>query len=77
LFRKEQLQKQREYLKKKKQKKQVKMKEMEEAREAEKSKWQAFNAKVWNRIKYFIIYFMKLCSIELVTFTVSFFIDPL
>ena len=27
------------------------MKEMEEAREAEKSKWQAFNAKVWNRIR--------------------------
>nr|CAG4650589.1 EOG090X0GY1 [Sida crystallina] len=42
---KEQLQKQREYLKKKKQKKQVKMKELEEAREVEKTKWQAFNAK--------------------------------
>nr|CAG4635153.1 EOG090X0GY1 [Alona affinis] len=42
---KEQLQKQREYLKQKKQKKQVKMKELEEAREAEKNKWQNFNAK--------------------------------
>jgi hypothetical protein len=46
LFRKEQLQKQREYLKQKKQKKLVKMKELEEAREEEKSKWQTFNAKV-------------------------------
>ena len=46
VFRKEQLQKQREYLKQKKQKKQVKMKELEEAREQEKSKWQNFNAKV-------------------------------
>lgn len=45
-FRKEQLQKQREYLKQKKQKKLVKMKEMEEARETEKNKWQTFNAKV-------------------------------
>jgi len=43
--RKEQLQKQREYLKLKKQKKQVKMKELEEARENEKTKWQNFNAK--------------------------------
>nr|CAG4646670.1 EOG090X0GY1 [Macrothrix elegans] len=42
---KEQLQKQREYLKQKKQKKMVKMKELEEAREAEKSKWQNFTAK--------------------------------
>nr|CAH0106596.1 unnamed protein product [Daphnia galeata] len=42
---KEQLQKQREYLKQKKQKKLVKMKELEEAREEEKSKWQTFNAK--------------------------------
>ena len=46
LLRKEQLQKQREYLKQKKQKKLVKMKELEEAREEEKSKWQTFNAKV-------------------------------
>ena len=45
--RKEQLQKQREYLKQKKQKKLVKMKELEEAREQEKSKWQTFNAKVY------------------------------
>nr|CAG4643585.1 EOG090X0GY1 [Ilyocryptus agilis] len=42
---KEQLQKQREYLKQKKQKKQVKLKELEEAREAEKTKWQNFSAK--------------------------------
>ena len=48
IIRKEQLQKQREYLKQKKQKKLVKMKELEEAREAEKSKWQTFNAKVHN-----------------------------
>ena len=46
LLRKEQLQKQREYLKQKKQNKLVKMKELEEAREEEKSKWQTFNAKV-------------------------------
>ena len=50
-FRKEQLQKQREYLKQKKQKKQVKMKELEEAREQEKNKWQNFNAKV-NNLKF-------------------------
>lgn len=51
--RKEQLQKQREYLKNKKLKKQGKMKELEEAREVEKSKWQAFNAKVYWTCKNF------------------------
>lgn len=43
--RKEQLSKQREYLKLKKQKKQARMKELEEASEKEKNKWQSFNAK--------------------------------
>ena len=44
-IRKEQWQKQQEYLKQKEQKKQVKIKELEEEREAEKTKWQNFNAK--------------------------------
>lgn len=56
LSRKEQLQKQREYLKQKKQKKLVKMKELEEAREEEKSKWQSFNAKVLNTFWHLFIY---------------------
>lgn len=47
--RKEQLAKQREYLKKKKQKKLERFKEIETQRETEKNKWQNFSAKAFGK----------------------------
>lgn len=51
VFRKQMVQKQRDYLKKKKQKKQQRFKEIEEERETEKNKWLNFAGKVRNANK--------------------------
>jgi survival-of-motor-neuron-related-splicing factor 30 len=61
--RREDLEKQREYLKKKKQKKQEKMKELEKVRETDKNKWLSFKTKV--RRTYALLFlrsfYQKLC----------------
>jgi survival-of-motor-neuron-related-splicing factor 30 len=49
--RKEQIADQREYKKKKAQKKVLRMKELEQEREDQKSKWQSFNNKAYNKNK--------------------------